>query len=91
MKFIGVKCDVCGIIGPGTTLKWLDWTDKNAEIQNVAKARGWAFVDFKDRCPDCLEVDIDPEDLKKISFQRSKFAVTHESKEAAKRRKGKTP
>jgi hypothetical protein len=54
MKFVGVQCDICLVIGPGIKAGWMDLSvDKNTEIMQEAVKKGWTFEGQFDKCPKC--------------------------------------
>lgn len=52
-KFVGISCDICGDIGPGSKIRWIDFSDRNTELQKLAKGKGWTLEGIQDKCPKC--------------------------------------
>lgn len=87
MKYIGIQCDICGYIGPGSKVKWLDFTDNIIEIQNIAKSQDWLLKGAFDKCPDCRQKNLNTKDLAEIKLSdRSRFLKTFAGKEEARRK-----
>lgn len=76
-KYICVRCDICGRLGPGFELGWVDFSDYNRKIQFKAKTKGWDFSGPHDVCGKCMKA--------LVKRPAVKSPKSHESKEFQRR------